>query len=618
MYFQYYGLKEQPFGVTPDPQYLYLSAGHREALASLIYGIEAGMGFAALIAPPGMGKTTLLFYILEKFRASARTAFIFQTQCSRVEFLRYLASELEVPAETSDSFELNERIRDVLIQEARLGRRVIVVVDEAQNLNPEALEAIRLLSDYETPTAKLLHIILAGQTELADKISQPGMSQLLQRLAMVNRLNPLTAEEVANYIDYRLATAGYAGHPLFTTEAIASISRMSGGIPRNINRICFNALSLGFALNQRQIGIDLIHEVGEDLGVASTLVENGPIGLPPSFDQVSSKSGPSVSSSGDPDPLTATPIAAPVADPAPRPAEQSLRPEPLPPPSPRKLESSAQYAPAVAPIVVPLVRENKATATPAPSSIVPLQGKSRGVFFWMTIFLAVAIVLGAFALWQRGLILGTHAASPLPASPSSEDNTSSLPPAESPAELAPASEKEIGTVGSLPHSSSASPASRSVSPSTRNPRSAVTQESPPHVLVPTGVTRKSAPAAEDLHPPQIAVANAPVSVDLGPKGSPALAPYASSDVQPAQLIRRIEPAYPSAAHQSHVSGRVVIGAVIGRDGRTRNVHAVSGNPLLAQAAVDAVRKWLYRPYLLNGEPMDVGTQIIFNFELPKQ
>lgn len=266
MFLQFYRLRDQPFGVTPNPRYLYHGPAHREALASLIYGIEADLGFAALIAEPGMGKTTLLYYLLERFRSSARTAFIFQTQCDRLELLRYLANELELSAEETDAVVLNDRIREVLVEEARAGRRVIVIIDEAQNLSEDALEAVRLLSDFETPDCKLMHIILAGQPELAEKLARPGMAQLLQRIAMLNRLSPFgDAEQVSHYLSYRLQVAGYTGPALFTPGAIEIISANSKGIPRQINRICFNALSLGCAMDKRRVDEQIIREVLRDL-----------------------------------------------------------------------------------------------------------------------------------------------------------------------------------------------------------------------------------------------------------------------------------------------------------------------------------------------------------------
>jgi general secretion pathway protein A len=274
MYLKFFGLREQPFGVTPDPRFLYLSAAHREALASLYYGIEANRGFLGLIAKPGMGKTTILFHLLEKFRSSARTAFLFQTQCTSREFMRFLLGELGYEDDGQDFVRMHEEFNKRLLQEARAGNRLIVVIDEAQNLDASVLETVRLLSDFETPRAKLMHIILAGQPELADKLASPGLAQLRQRVSIVNGLEPLPVWEIKNYIEHRLRIGGYEGDPLFTSEAYEEIARFTEGIPRNINNFCFNALSLACALRKRMVDNDVVREVMSDLDISKLTSDN--------------------------------------------------------------------------------------------------------------------------------------------------------------------------------------------------------------------------------------------------------------------------------------------------------------------------------------------------------
>jgi general secretion pathway protein A len=259
--------------VTPDPRFLYLSAAHREALASLYYGIEAGRGFLGLIAKPGMGKTTLLFHLLEKFRSSARTAFLFQTQCTSREFMRFLLAELGYNDDGQDFVRMHEEFNKRLLQEARAGNRFIVVIDEALNLEPSVLETVRLLSDFETPRAKLLTIILAGQPELAGKLVSPGLAQLRQRISIVNRLEPLPAWEIKSYVERRLQIAGYKGEPLFTPEALAEIAGVTEGIPRNVNNFCFNALSLACALRQKTVDLAIVQEVISDLDLTRHVLE---------------------------------------------------------------------------------------------------------------------------------------------------------------------------------------------------------------------------------------------------------------------------------------------------------------------------------------------------------
>ena len=274
MFLKFFGLREQPFGVTPDPRFLYLSPAHREALASLYYGIETGRGFLALIAKPGMGKTTLLFHLLEKFRTSARTAFLFQTQCTSREFMRFLLAELGYETGDHDFVRMHEEFNRHLVQEARAGNRFIVVVDEAQNLDASVLETIRLLSDFETPRAKLLQIILAGQPELADKLASRHLSQLRQRVSLVSGLKQFSAEETRKYVRHRLHVAGYQGNELFTEQALVSITNFTEGIPRNINNFCFNALSLAFAMRQQTVDAAIVQEVISDLDITPHLSGN--------------------------------------------------------------------------------------------------------------------------------------------------------------------------------------------------------------------------------------------------------------------------------------------------------------------------------------------------------
>ena len=275
MFLEYYGFREQPFGVTPDPRFLYLSPAHREALASLYYGIESGRGFLALIAKPGMGKTTLLFHLLEKFRHHARTVFLFQTQCNSREFMRFLLAELGIEGPDRDFVYLHEQFNRILLEEARAGRRFILVIDEAQNLDASVLETVRLLSDFETPQAKLLQIILAGQPELAEKLASAPLAQLRQRVSLLNRLSPLTVEESGRYIEHRLRVAGRFAEPLFTSEAIKAIAEFTGGIPRNINNFCFNVLSLGFATGQKKVELSMVKEVIRDLDISEQVTEAG-------------------------------------------------------------------------------------------------------------------------------------------------------------------------------------------------------------------------------------------------------------------------------------------------------------------------------------------------------
>jgi len=275
MFLDFYKLREEPFGVTPDPRYLYLSSTHREALASLVYGVEVGRGFMTLIARPGMGKTTLLFQLLEHFERSARTVFLFQTQSTPRDFLRSLLTDLGVESDDGDVVRMHSKLNEVLLHESRSGKRFVAVIDEAQNLEDSVLEVIRMLSNFETSRDKLMQIILAGQPQLADKLGSVNLVQLRQRISLFAHLDPFDAGETNLYIDHRLGVAGCDFQaPLFTRQARAMIASGSDGIPRNINNICFNALSLGCALRQRTIDRDVILEVLGDLDVRSQAVKS--------------------------------------------------------------------------------------------------------------------------------------------------------------------------------------------------------------------------------------------------------------------------------------------------------------------------------------------------------
>jgi general secretion pathway protein A len=259
---KFYGLTEQPFGSSPDPRFLYLTPSHREALAALLCGIETGRGFTTLIAQPGMGKTTLLFRLLERYKGSARTAFLFQTQCDSREFLRSLLTDLESEPDHQSMTQMHKRLGEILLSEAAAGRRLVVFIDEAHDLDEPVLETVRLLSDFERPNAKLMQIVLAGQPTLADKLAAPA---LRQRTSIRARLEPLTPVEVERYIEHRLRVAGFTGGPLFTPDAQSLLMERSEGNPRNINNLCFHALVIGSALSRRTIDVDIIREVLADL-----------------------------------------------------------------------------------------------------------------------------------------------------------------------------------------------------------------------------------------------------------------------------------------------------------------------------------------------------------------
>jgi type II secretory pathway predicted ATPase ExeA len=218
-----------------------------------------------------MGKTSLLFQYLERLRSKARTAFVFQTDCDSRELLRLILSDLGFDSTRKDLSTMHDMLNQVLIEEMQLGRRFMLVVDEAQNLDDKSLEALRLLSNFETPCMKLMQIVIAGQMQLAERLARPSMEQLRQRISLFIQMRPLSAGETNAYIDHRLRVAGYSGPSLFTVGARSLIAEHSGGIPRKINNLCFNAMSLAYALHSEEIHSKMVREVISDLDVESML-----------------------------------------------------------------------------------------------------------------------------------------------------------------------------------------------------------------------------------------------------------------------------------------------------------------------------------------------------------
>lgn len=267
-FLQFYDLSAQPFGFNPDPSLLYETPTLREASASIRRAIELNLGFAALIGLPGTGKTSLLVALLRKYAASSETALILHPHLDQLEILRYIMRELDLPDFGQDKVASYVSFRDFVASSARKGKRVLVVLDEAQETPNAALEELRLLSNFETVNLKTVNVVLSGQPNLADKLACTDMTALRQRIPVLARIEPLTSAETARYVEHRLRIAGYAGSPIFTENALQRIYALSGGVPRSINSICFNALSLGCATRCRVVDTDLLGEVAADLSVA--------------------------------------------------------------------------------------------------------------------------------------------------------------------------------------------------------------------------------------------------------------------------------------------------------------------------------------------------------------
>ena len=253
MYLAFYGLREKPFGVTPDPHFLYLTPSHREALAELVYGVQEKKGFLVLTGEVGTGKTTLLHALLRRLDAQTAAAFVFNSTLPFEALLEYALEDFGVSKPGESYAQRLMALNTFLIERRRAGQNTVLIIDEAQNLSPESLEQVRLLSNFETPTEKLLQILLVGQPELDQRLALPALRQLKQRIALRCRIQPLSADEVVEYIRARLRTAGARDSGLFTPEALARVAAHSGGVPRVVNALCDHALLIGYADQERRI-----------------------------------------------------------------------------------------------------------------------------------------------------------------------------------------------------------------------------------------------------------------------------------------------------------------------------------------------------------------------------
>jgi general secretion pathway protein A len=280
MYKEFFGLRANPFNVNPDPRYLFLTRHTEEALACLTYGIQSRKGFVLLTGEVGTGKTTLINKLLEWLRAQqVPTAFIFNSRMNVAQFLDYMMADFGIPCDTRSKSQILMRLYNWLLERYRAGETAVLIVDEAQNLGDDVLEEIRMLTNLETFTEKLLQIVLVGQTELEQKLKQPNLRQLRQRLTLRSKTHPLTLDETRAYIQQRLRIAGANGQPIFDGESLAAIHRFSSGIPRVVNLICEHCLVSAFVDQQKMVGASIVEAVARDFDLGDS--HGPPVVVPP-------------------------------------------------------------------------------------------------------------------------------------------------------------------------------------------------------------------------------------------------------------------------------------------------------------------------------------------------
>jgi TonB family protein len=646
---------------------------HREAMASLQYCIETGRGFFALIAPPGMGKTTLLFHTLEKYNEIASTAFLFNTQCDSREFIRFLLSEVGIEDETDDVVRLHRRFNQFLLANSRAGRRFILIVDEAQNLSEEVLETIRLLSDFETPRAKLMQIILAGQPELDSTLGRASMSQLLQRISMVGRIHPLSTEDVRSYIDHRLAFAGYRGEPIFSDEAAALIARSSHGTPRLINTICFNSLSLGYVAQERRINADLVAEAVADLpalqstpvlGRENTIAQNSENARPVS----NLKRRPRVSrtfQSLRAEPSITAPVAAqgmhfekfpkenselreqeePAAAASPNALRSPMNPKSLSEP-PRSEDSAytktvqSQAALQFQPASV-FKGAKDAETSPVLEGVVPLSNSvyarprsTMGAIGKLALALVVLMgcaTLGYFVFKSRiattlyGKVESVNAASPVESTATESLSSRTLTSEPMVATGKGDDEQRMPLETVEPRSLGDAPDSVArLGDRTSYRRRMIHKEEldvAPIIIRPID----GAPTNNSMAPSLNARTGTGTANSLvANTKTPPIIPHFSNSSLPGQnpgyaaivhpvLIERTLPQYPPAMGNSYAEGEVVLTARVNELGLPEDLKFVRGDPVFKKAALDAVTQWKYKPGTYNGKPTEMPVEIRFRF-----
>lgn len=642
-FLRYFGFRESPFGVTPNPAFLFSSKMHREALQSIIDSIESNLGFTVLLGDPGMGKTTLLLQILSQYRDKARTAFIFQTQCRRHELLRYLAADLGLENATHDEVSLHQQLAEMLVNEARARRKVLIFIDEAQNLHHSSLEAVRLLSDFETPTAKLLHIILAGSARLGETLLGTELSQLAQRVSTICRLNPLAPEEIDGYITYRLRVAGCSlADTLFSPEALSDVAKESKGVPRVINSLCHRALYLAYAMGEPHISSMLVQQAAKDLDLTHS----------PSPTENFLRQSPPIKRPARPSAVPDLFFSEERYFTEPKATPQKVSRSEMPDVSAHAKEkrfrspliSAADGSAAQSPgsrAKESVAPRRVSTGVPKPSRVSRYHkylGLERGAsavrnlkFDRFTVLLAVLsfilITMGSWTLWSnlQSRRVAHQVANTLPVTPSSTDRSPVAP--DNP--VSPDNNDRHGDLVApqLDPAMVAGKTSLNQADDKQYSRASIVETVPntPSRIHPTANADKEIPATNITVPAESLTS---VPLPLPTLEADVRHQIAESDAHPntgirmdegtdvqqtpsLQPIKVVQPEYPDLAKLRHVEGDVLLQLQIDSSGNVRDARAISGNMLLREAAQKAARQWQYAPGSAGDRPAATWVQIKF-------
>jgi MSHA biogenesis protein MshM len=654
-FLQHFGLRELPFGVTPNPGFLFSSKRHRAALESLVQSIESNLGFTVLLGEPGMGKTTLLRQLLRQYRDSARTAFLFQTQGKRYDLLRYLASELELPDSKGDEVLLHQGLKEMLVNEARAGRKVLIIVDEAQNLRQSSLEAIRLLSDFETSRTKLLHIILAGSARLGETLQAPELSSLAQRIMTICRLEPFTPEEVKAYIAFRLETAGcrFAGS-VFSAKAMAAIAEESGGVPRLINSVCYGALFMAFGDGKRHVNVELVRRAAGGLDLwdrSAGLNARGDGHLLRAEEQNGSNSFSNINIAEEPgagDVASHLKESFPaMAGPEPDEHEESWPAEQ----NPTNRAEAAQFSSSFSCVsssqqwnesIPDAARRNApSVGVPALSAFFRFAtAKTDRSTALLAVLVAITLVLwvGLYQLRDKDVrdAAAGGTANPVPAAAIAHSPANEVPRSAAAEAAQPNTEKPHQT--SLPSGLLVVPtasgqtnngsANRKTRESTGSHTTAPIVETLAQTESPSKISRQSGGANDEAEPAvpakpgtisrlssqaNLPLANVQPRIPLLNMAAMTTSP-STPDVSQRRPVKVVQPEYPEVAKIRHIGGVVLLELEVDARGDVQKVRPVSGNTVLSEAAQAAARQWHYPPSS-DDQAAPYIVQVRFNFSL---